>query len=75
MANAPILFLPFGTYLKLLVLLVDLHKRTSARKHVQVKGAAACCGMSKPKVRRATVSIFSTCELRERISSAFIDFE
>ena len=30
-------------------------------------------GVSNPKVRRATLSIFSTCELRERISSAFID--
>jgi len=30
-------------------------------------------GLSKPNVRRATVSIFSTCELRNRISSASID--
>ena len=30
-------------------------------------------GMSNPKVRRATVSIYSTCELRERLSSASRD--
>ena len=29
--------------------------------------------LSSPKVRRATVSIFSTCELRERMESASID--
>jgi len=33
MTNAPMV-LPFGTYLNLLVLLVDLHNRTSASKHV-----------------------------------------
>jgi len=66
MANA------YEFILTLFVLLVDLHKRTPARQHVQVKRAAASLLDCPIQKYDATVSIFSTCELRKRISSAFI---
>jgi len=59
MANVPILFLPFGTYLNYSFFWLIC---TIARPPVsRLSAPLPAAGLSKPKVRRATVSIFSTC--------------
>jgi len=58
MANAPILFLPFGTYLNYSFFWLTC---TIARPPVstfRLSVPLPAAGLSKPKIRRATVSIF-----------------
>ena len=66
----------FLTPALLLMRLVLLFDCTSARPPVstfRLSASLAETGLSSPKVRRATVSIFSTCAPRERMESASID--